>query len=90
MTHPLQISALRVSACNLRKMQEDTERQVHKEHVEWLASISSVLESPNARHIRHQRQHLGENFDPRNRMVDKKIVFTNAELKNLNVSRVNR
>lgn len=98
-TLPSRAAELRTSACNLRKLHEDRLRTARRAYLEHLASVSGLLESQNARHIRHQRQHLedraGENqvegaFDPRSRMVGQRVVFTNAELRNLNFSDVNR
>lgn len=97
-THPFQISSLRVTACNLRKLHEDDQKVLERERIERLASLSGFLEPESTRHIRHQRQHLvdrsGEpqvQFDPRSRMVGSHVVITNAELQqNFNISNINR
>lgn len=92
-THPSQLSALRVSACNLRKLHEDSQMLAEREQREHLASISGLLEPSMRRHIRHQRQHMGDNqlnFDPRSRMVGQQVLFTNAQLQNFNITATNR
>lgn len=92
-THPSQLSALRVSACNLRKLHEDSQMLAERERREHLASISGLLEPTMGRHIRHHRQHAAEkpsNFDPRSRMVGQQVLFTNAELQNFNITAIKR
>lgn len=94
-TQPSHISSLRVTACNLRKLYEDGQKLAEREKLERIATISSLLEPHNTRHIRHQRQHLERNsgdsqnqvdFDPRSRMIGQQVVLTNEELQSWNVS----
>ncbi|XP_019869914.1 uncharacterized protein LOC109598440 isoform X2 [Aethina tumida] len=92
-----QIGSLRITACNLKKFHEQAEKIAEKERLERLVT----LPIPSNRHIRHQRQHLAnkqhqdvqeKNFDPRSRIVNSRILWTNEELQRLplNFNQTNR
>lgn len=59
-TQPSQITSLRVNACNLRKLYEDGQKLAERERLERIATISSLLEPHNRRHIRHPNKHYLE------------------------------
>ncbi|KAJ8917291.1 hypothetical protein NQ315_002309, partial [Exocentrus adspersus] len=94
-TQPAHIMNLRVNACNLRKIHEQSLKLAEKERMERLAALPDLL-TPSSRHIRHQRQYLankkaegdGSNreFDPRSRIVGATVLFTNEEWQNLNLT----
>ncbi|KAJ8953707.1 hypothetical protein NQ314_007317, partial [Rhamnusium bicolor] len=90
-TQPAHIMNLRVNACNLRKMHEQSQKLAEKERLERLATLPELL-VPSTRHIRHQRQYLankknendgsGREFDPRSRIIGSTVLITNEEWQN--------
>lgn len=88
--------SLRVNACNLKKLHEQSQQQAEKERQERLDALVS-LTVPNLRHIRHQRQHLASKkseelgYDPRSGVVGSTVLVRNTDLtNNFNFSITNR
>lgn len=95
-TQPPHIMSLRVNACNLKKLHEQSQQQAEKERQERLDALVS-LTVPNLRHIRHQRQHLASKkseelgYDPRSGVVGSTVLVRNTDLtNNFNFSITNR